>query len=64
MLLGKLQRDGFLALLYRKFGRWTFGVANRRSGPNNAASMGLVSASGWCRLRGDANGGFGSGGRR
>src|SRR5439155_27156367 len=56
--LGRLQQDGFLALLCRKLGRWNHGDDNFCGGLDHTSSMGLVSVAGCCRLSGNANGGF------
>lgn len=47
---GKLQLGGFLALFPGEFGRWRYGVADRRSGLDNAKTSGLVRADRYCRL--------------
>src|SRR5436309_7884874 len=59
--LGRLQQDGFLALLCRKLGRWNHGDDNFCGGLDHTSSMGLVSVAGCCRLSGNANGGGSSG---
>src|SRR5437773_2468931 len=59
--LGRLQQDGFLALLCRKLGRWNHGDDNFCGGLDHTSSMGLVSVAGCCRVSGNANGGSCSG---